>query len=298
MIGIAKLSLRCTKPTGDGHLSLTDFDLPGFIAGLQIDPLYSLSGLLVGILVGLTGVGGGSLMTPLLVLVFGVHPATAVGTDLLYAAITKTAGTVVHGAKQSVNWALVGLLSLGSIPATLTTLWFIQHFGKSDDIADVMKTVLGYALFLTAVMLLMRGVIQKLAAKRQVDAIAEHKPLHTGRRAVLTVFTGLVLGTLVSLTSVGAGALGVTALILLYPLLPTVKIVGSDIAHAVPLTFVAGAGYFFLGKVDVNLLIALLIGSIPGIIIGSMFASKVPEKVLRYLLATVLTLVGLKLVTS
>jgi uncharacterized protein len=260
--------------------------------------MYSVSGLMVGILVGLTGVGGGSLMTPLLVLMFGVHPATAVGTDLLYAAITKTAGTVVHGAKQTVNWMLVGLLALGSIPATLITLWFIQQHGKSDEIAHLMKTFLGYALFLTALMLLLRGVIQKLAAKRQTEAVVAHHPLHTGRRAVLTVVTGLVLGTLVSLTSVGAGALGVTALILLYPLLPTVKIVGSDIAHAVPLTFVAGAGYFVLGKVDVNLLVALLIGSIPGIIIGSLFAPKVPERALRYLLAVVLTLVGAKLVTS
>lgn len=279
-------------------MSMPQFDLHAFVAGLHINPLYSFSGLLVGLLVGLTGVGGGSLMTPLLVLLFHIHPATAVGTDLLYASITKGVGTVVHGAKQTINWAIVGLLALGSIPATVATLYFIQRFGKSDATSHLITTVLGYALFLTAALLLLRDLIRKMAEARQVKAEAEHKPLHTGRRAVLTIATGLVLGFLVSLSSVGAGALGVTALILLYPQLKTIKIVGSDIAHAVPLTFLAGAGYFYLGKVDVNLLIALLIGSIPGIIVGSFLAPKVPEKVLRVILAAVLSLVGLKLVTS
>ena len=281
---------------------MTQFDLPQYVAGLaanlHINPLYSISGLAVGILVGLTGVGGGSLMTPLLVLLFHVHPATAVGTDLLYAAITKGAGTVIHGFKSTINWMIVGLLALGSIPATLATLYAIHHFGKSDAMSSLITHVLGYALFVTAAMLLLRGVIRKLAEKRYEKAEIEHLPLHTGRRAILTILTGLVLGFLVSLSSVGAGALGVTALIMLYPQLPIVKIVGSDIAHAVPLTFLAGMGYFFIGNVDLNMLLSLLIGSIPGIIIGSLFAAKVPEKVLRGLLATVLTLVGLKLVTA
>ncbi|MGA9658502.1 MAG: sulfite exporter TauE/SafE family protein [Asticcacaulis sp.] len=276
---------------------MTHFDVLGFVSGLTINPLYSLSGLAVGILVGLTGVGGGSLMTPILVLLFNVHPATAVGTDLLYAAITKGVGTAIHGFKNTVNWMLVGLLALGSVPSTLITLGLIHHFGKSDSMSSLITHVLGYALFVTAVLLLLRDRIRKQAEKRQAKAIAEHKPLHTGRRAVLTIITGLVLGFLVSLSSVGAGALGVTALILLYPQLPTVKIVGSDIAHAVPLTFIAGMGYLYIGNVDLSMLVNLLIGSIPGIIVGSMLAPKVPEKVLRGILATVLTLVGFKLVT-
>ncbi len=274
------------------------FDLAAFIAGLHINPLYSISGLVVGLLVGLTGVGGGSLMTPILVLVFRIHPATAVGTDLLYAAITKSVGTAIHGGKRTVDWRMVGLLALGSIPATLLTLWGIQTFGKSQEVSLLITKVLGYALFVTATMLLLRGVIRKMAEKRREQAIEQHKPLHTGRRAVLTVLTGIVLGFLVSLSSVGAGALGVTALILLYPQLPTVRIVGSDIAHAVPLTFLAGMGYFFLGKVDPNMLLALLIGSIPGIIAGSLLAPKVPEQALRVVLAVVLTLVGWQLVTK
>jgi uncharacterized membrane protein YfcA len=271
------------------------FDFAAFLGNLHINPLYSFSGLLVGTLVGLTGVGGGSLMTPLLVLVFRIHPATAVGTDLLYAAITKSVGTAIHGRKQTIDWKMVGLLALGSIPATLLTLWGINTFGKSDATSKLITTVLGYALFLTAGLLLLRGVIRKYAADHQNT---EQRQKHSARRAVLTVLTGLVLGFLVSLSSVGAGALGVTALILLYPQLPTVRIVGSDIAHAVPLTFLAGMGYFALGKVDTVMLLALLIGSIPGIILGSFLAPKVPEKALRVLLAVVLTLVGLKLVTA
>ncbi len=280
---------------------MTQFDLPGFISGLHINPLYSFTGLLVGTLVGLTGVGGGSLMSPILVLLFGVHPATAVGTDLLYASITKAVGTGIHGTKRTIDWKIVGLLALGSIPATLLTLFGVQHCGKPEALSSLITHVLGYALFLTAVMLLLRGTIRRYAAKRQVEDLADNQG-DTGhldaRRAALTIVTGIVLGFLVSLSSVGAGALGVTALILLYPQLPTVKIVGSDIAHAVPLTFLAGAGYFFIGKVDTHMLLALLIGSIPGIIVGSMLAPKVPEKVLRIVLAAVLTLVGAKLVTG
>ncbi len=264
----------------------------------HINPLYVFSGLLVGCLVGLTGVGGGSLMTPLLVLVFRIHPATAIGTDLLYAAITKGVGTMIHGAKRTIDWRILGLLALGSIPATLITLGAIAYFGKSDALSAVITKTLGYALFITALMLVLRDFIRRAAKKRQEEAIVEDKPLHTGRRAFLTILTGLVLGFLVSLSSVGAGALGVTALILLYPQLPTVRIVGSDIAHAVPLTFLAGMGYFFIGKVDPQMLLALLCGSIPGIIIGSLLAPKLPEKALRILLATVLTLVGVKLVTA
>lgn len=277
---------------------MPQFDLAAFVAGLHINPLYSISGLVVGLLVGLTGVGGGSLMTPILVLVFGIHPATAVGTDLLYAAITKSVGTAIHGGKRTVDWKMVGLLALGSIPATLLTLWGLQTFGKSQELSHLITHVLGYALFVTATMLLLRGIIRKMAEKRREQATLDHKPLHTGRRAMLTILTGLVLGFLVSLSSVGAGALGVTALILLYPQLPIVRIVGSDIAHAVPLTFLAGMGYFFLGKVDPNMLLGLLIGSIPGIIAGSFLAPKVPEAALRVVLAVVLTLVGWQLVTK
>jgi uncharacterized membrane protein YfcA len=272
------------------------FDLSAFWANLHLNPLYSVSGLAVGLLVGLTGVGGGSLMTPILVLLFRVHPATAVGTDLLYAAITKTVGTAVHGSKRAIDWKLVGLLALGSVPATLTTVYLVQHFGTPEALSKLITLVLGYALFLTATLLLLRGKIRRYAEKRQAETPTTAEG---GKRHVfLTILTGMVLGFLVSLSSVGAGALGVTALLLLYPRLPTVRIVGSDIAHAVPLTLIAGMGYFTIGKVDVTMLTALLVGSIPGIIAGSFLAPKLPEKALRVTLAVVLSLVGLKLVTG
>ncbi|MGZ3306228.1 MAG: sulfite exporter TauE/SafE family protein, partial [Asticcacaulis sp.] len=278
------------------------FDFIAWWNGLHIDPLFSFSGLAVGMLVGLTGVGGGSLMTPILVLLFHIHPATAVGTDLLYAAITKTVGTSIHAGKRSIDWKVVGLLALGSIPATALTIYALQHMAKPDAVSHIITLALGYALFLTATLLLLRGLIRRYAEKRQKTAEAaegEGAPprSHKGR-AFLTILTGLILGFLVSLSSVGAGALGVTALILLYPRLPTLRLVGSDIAHAVPLTFIAGMGYFLVGKVDTHMLIALLLGSIPGIIIGSLLAPKLPEKALRIMLAIVLSLVGLKLVTA
>jgi len=255
----------------------------------RINPLYSLSGFLVGMLVGITGVGGGSLMTPLLVLLFGIHPATAVGTDLLYAACTKSVGTVVHGLKGSVQWPIVGLLAVGSLPATAITLAALVHLGAPSATASrLISFVLGSALLLTAVSLLFHARILAWATSRDVA-------LSPSRARWLTVATGLVLGVLVSISSVGAGALGVTALILLYPRLPTARIVGSDVAHAVPLTLAAALGHWFIGSVDWPLFGSLIVGSIPGIVLGSLIATRVPERFLRPALSAVLLLVGTKL---
>ncbi len=256
----------------------------------HIDLLYSLSGLCVGFLVGLTGVGGGSLMTPLLVLVFNVHPATAVGTDLLYAAATKSAGTLVHGLKGSVDWRVTLRLATGSVPAATITLILLHRYGMDSPRAShLIQAVLGAALLITAIALIFRPQLAALAARRR------HAP-GEARTLLLTVLTGAVLGVLVSLTSVGAGAIGVTVLLLLYPALPTVRIVGSDVAHAVPLTLLAGAGHWLLGSIDWSLLLSLLCGSLPGIAIGSMLSSRAPDALLRNLLAATLTLVGLRLV--
>lgn len=254
-----------------------------------INPLYSLAGVLVGMLVGMTGVGGGSLMTPLLVLVFGFHPVTAVGTDLLYASATKSVGTVVHGRHGSVDWRVVRRLATGSIPATLLTLFVLSRIGASaKDAGATVATVLGVALVLTAVAIFFRACIVAWAGP-WFDTIAER------RIAALTIVLGAILGTLVSLTSVGAGALGMTALLVLYPRLPVRQLVGSDIAHAVPLTLIAGAGHLWMGAVDLSLLVSLLIGSIPGIIAGSLIATRVSERVLVPVLAVTLAVVGAKL---
>jgi uncharacterized protein len=256
----------------------------------SIDPLYSLSGFVVGLLVGQTGVGGGALMTPLLILLFGVPPATAVGTDLLYASATKTVGTLVHGLNHTVRWRTVGLLASGSIPAAALTLLVISTFAVSGSATSgVISCVLGVMLWLTALSLIFRRQFLAWAGSRLLT-------IEPRRTSWLTVLTGAVIGVLVTISSVGAGALGVTALLLLYPRLPMAVIVGSDIAHAVPLTLLAGIGHWYLGSVDWTLLTSLLTGSVPGIIVGSYLCRRVPNAVLRPILATVLLMVGGRLV--
>jgi len=252
----------------------------------SLNPLYSLSGLAIGALVGFTGVGGGSLMTPLLVLLFGIHPATAVGTDLLYAGLTKISGSLVHNFNGAVDWRIVRRLASGSAPAAAATLVLLSHFGRdSKSVSEVITTVLGFALIVTAITLIFRAWLLRAVA-------ATLDRLDDRRIAALTVSLGAALGVLVSISSVGAGAIGVTALLMLYPKLPTVRIVGSDIAHAVPLTLIAGAGHWWIGSIDWALLASLLIGSIPGIAVGSALASRVPERVLRPVLAGTLALIG------
>ncbi|QQO14099.1 sulfite exporter TauE/SafE family protein [Bradyrhizobium diazoefficiens] len=255
----------------------------------MIDPLYVASGFGVGLLVGMTGVGGGSLMTPLLILLFGVHPATAVGTDLLYAAATKTGGSVVHGWSRSVHWPAVLRLAGGSIPAsalTLLVLWKLDL--KNDSERSLVNLVLCFALVLTATSLIFRKSIMERYRNR-LEQVDERTT------AIATVVTGIVLGVLVSISSVGAGAVGVSVLLLLYPRQPIATIVGSDIAHAVPLTLVAGMGHWALGDVDWGLMGVLLLGSLPGIVVGSFSATRVPETVLRLTLACVLFLVAGKI---
>ncbi|APH53925.1 Permease [Granulibacter bethesdensis] len=255
----------------------------------HIDPVYLLSGLGVGFLVGMTGVGGGSLMTPLLVLLFGVHSQTAVGTDLLFAAVTKSVGTSVHGFSRTIDWAVVRRLASGSVPASAgTLLWLHSHGGLGPDISRMMAYVLGSALLLTAGSLFFRPWLHRIAGTRR-------KPLPPGLVALLTVLFGICLGMLVSLSSVGAGAIGVTVLIALYPELPMVRIVGSDVAHAVPLTLIAGLGHWMLGAVDTNLLLSLLTGSLPGVIVGALLSSRIPADILRPVLGCILTVVGLRL---
>jgi len=255
----------------------------------MIDPLYVASGFGVGLLVGMTGVGGGSLMTPLLILLFGVHPSTAVGTDLLYAAATKTGGSIVHGWSRSVHWPAVLRLACGSIPAsalTLLVLWKLDL--RSDTERSLVNVVLCFALLLTATSLIFRKALME-RYRKSLERVDERTT------AVATVVTGIVLGAVVSISSVGAGAVGVTVLLLLYPRLPMASIVGSDIAHAVPLTLVAGVGHWALGDVDWGLMGVLLMGSLPGIVVGSYSATRVPEPVLRLTLASVLFVVAGKI---
>jgi uncharacterized protein len=251
--------------------------------------LYTISGFAVGLLVGMTGVGGGSLMTPILILLFGIHPAAAVGTDLLHAAATKTAGSVVHGLKGSIDWTVVRRLAIGSVPMTIVTIAAMSLFDINGNTGrNLVNAVLTLALVATAIALVFRGRI----VARYADRLGRLAPRQV---ATLTTVVGGVLGTVVSLSSVGAGAIGVTCLLLLYPKLPAVKIVGSDIAHAVPLTLVAGLGHWLLGSFDLQVFGLLILGSVPGIVLGSYAAVRLPEPALRVVLAATLLVVAAKL---
>ena len=260
-----------------------------------MDWFYTFSGFLVGFIVGMTGVGGGSLMTPLLVLVFGVAPATAVGTDLLYAALTKLGGSWAHSRRGTVDWRVVRLLATGSLPAAVLSILILKGLALDEQLLKSLITgVLSAALLLTALALLLKPWLQKLASSP--DGVAYE--LHAHHLPGATILTGALLGVLVTISSVGAGALGVVVLLFLYPRLPMARIVGTDIAHAVPLTLIAGLGHAALGTVDFGLLGSLLLGSLPGIYLGSHLGVKISERILRPILATMLMLIGGRLLLA
>jgi uncharacterized protein len=257
-----------------------------------MDWTHSLAGALVGLMVGTTGVGGGSLMAPILILLLGVAPTTAVGTDLWFAAATKAVGGSVHHKFGQPDWKVVRLLCYGSIPAAAVTIFFLSSFELKQVKDGLIMQALAGILILTAIGMLARGPIQNFALGLKDATRARFKT----NQPALTVLAGIFLGTLVTLTSVGAGALGTTILLALYPLrMRAAKLVGTDIVHAVPLTLVAGMGHLWLGHVDFRLLGALLIGSVPGVIIGSLLSTRLPENFLRPIIASVLGLSALKL---
>ncbi len=260
------------------------------------DFAFIFAGFTVGLVVGLTGVGGGSLMTPLLIFVFGVKPHLAIGTDLLFAAFTKMGGTIQLARARVVDWRIVGQTALGSIPAALITLYALQRLGPANPaMQTLMTTTLGVALLLTASAMLYKALRGKaspahIAPERLAQAT---RPRHWA----LPILFGAVIGALVTLTSVGAGAIGVIVLMLLYPALPLPRIVAADIAHAVPLTLVAGLGHASIGSVDWLLLAKLLAGSLPGIWLGTQLMRKTPERAIRSLLSVLLAYAGAKLIS-
>jgi uncharacterized membrane protein YfcA len=259
------------------------------------DLAYVFAGFAVGLVVGLTGVGGGSLMTPLLIFGFGIKPYLAVGTDLLFAAFTKMGGTVNMARRGMVPWSVVASLSAGSIPAALATLYVLHRIGPADPaVQKTMTLTLGVALLLTALATLYKALRGKQTPRdlSKQDFERALRPRHWA----LPLLLGALIGVMVTLTSVGAGAIGVTALMLLYPLLPLPRIVAADIAYAVPLTLVAGLGHASLGSVDWPLLAKLLAGSLPGIWLGSQLVHKTPERAIRSLLSLLLAYAGAKLI--
>ena len=258
-----------------------------------MDPLFIVSGFVVGFVVGMTGVGGGSLMTPILVLGFGIKPVVAVGTDLLYAAITKSGGIFVHHKHGNIQWRIVSLLSIGSIPASLIALLYLKHLDGQDINYDhVIMSTLSVALILTAIFLLTGSYLQSLSKHESFRFV---KLAHERYRKHITIFAGVMIGLLVTVSSVGAGAIGAAILFFLYPELKTIKIAATDLAHAIPITAIAGLGHAHIGTVNYVLLGSLLIGSLPGIYLGSHFGTLLPEKIMRPLLATLLLLIGMKL---
>lgn len=250
---------------------------------------YTVAGVLVGFAVGVTGVGGGSLMTPILILGFGFPPAQAVGTDLLYAAGTKSFGVWLHGRQRTVAWRVVGLLVAGSIPGALVTVAVLHGVGINETVERVMVVTLGAAIMVTALLTLFR---QRVISFGRRDDTPVMRGLHRRLRVPLTVLGAFALGVLVTLSSVGAGVLGTALLFWLYPRLPAIKIVGSDIAYAVPLTLVAGLGHISLGTTDFAVLGYLLLGSLPGIYLGTRLGYRLPDGVLRPVVACLLLLIG------
>lgn len=244
---------------------------------------YICAGAAVGLAVGITGVGGGSLMTPLL-LILGIPPHIAIGTDLMYAGIAKSTGVVMHAKRGNVNWKIVFAMAAGSLPASFLTVWALSRFEKPDHYQEILTSSLGLMLVVTAAVILFRSKLTK--------ALNIHVSEKMGTKIIF--LCGFVLGILVTLTSVGAGALGTAIMMILFPLMRAKNIVGTDLAHAVPLTLVAGIGHLLLGNVDYTLLVALLIGSIPTIYIGTRIASHVPNHILQPILATALLSFGVK----
>ncbi len=254
-----------------------------------MDGIAVLSGFGVGAIIGMTGVGGGSLMTPLLLSVFKLHPALAIGTDLWFAGLTKTSGAIAHHRHGQVDWRIAGLLLAGSIPASLATIALMHVTGVTAGWSHALTLTLGIALLLTAVTVAYRRAWHALGLRIERFVPQE-------RKATLTVACGLLLGVLVSLSSIGAGAIGATLILLLYPRMNARYVVGTDIAHAVPLTLVAGIGHATLGHVDWALLALLLIGSLPGIWLGAQLARKLPEALVRTLLCASLVTAGVKVI--
>lgn len=260
-----------------------------------MDWINPVAGFVVGLLVGITGVGGGSLMTPLLVLVFGMAPAAAVGTDLWFAAITKLVGGTVHHQRGGVDWQVVRRLAMGSLPAAVLTLVWLHASGLGPVKQGLILHMLGVVLVLTALAMLLKKQLHAVGQRLRSSAPERFK----GVQPPLTVLAGALLGFLVTLTSVGAGALGTVMLVYLYPfrMTPT-RLVGTDIVHAIPLTMVAGMGHLWMGNVDLPLLGQLLLGSIPGIVLGSLVGTRTSELYLRRAIAAVLVAVGAKLLLA
>ena len=253
---------------------------------------YTAAGFLVGFLIAGTGVGGGSVMSPLLIGLFGLSPAAAVGTDLLFAAGAKGLATVFHGSRGSVHWGIVGLLASGSIPATALTLAGLRIFGVAHGDQSVIVIVLGLTISLTGVLTLARRPIRHWAKRAGAGHL---RSLLMRHRRAATVLAGVVIGTLVTLSSVGGGVIGTMAVFLLYPELAAVSVVGTELAHALLLTTLAGLGQWVIGTPNLAVTLWLLLGAVPGVYLGTTFGLRLPDRALRPVIAGLLVIAGVGL---
>ena len=262
----------------------------------NLEYTYTIAGFFVGFIIGMTGVGGGSLMTPILVFFFGIKPAMAVGTDLLYAAITKSGGILAHHRNKTIDWKIVGLMALGSIPSSFISVLILKQMNAAGINHDrIITLTLSVALILTSMALLFKEQLKKFSKDESSTAV---RLLHQRFIKPVTVLAGALIGVLVTFSSVGAGALGAAFLLFLYPQLRAITIVGTDLAHAVPITTIAGLGHAHIGTVDYLLLGSLVIGSLPGIYLGSHIGKFLPDRLIRPLLACLLLLIGIRMVAA
>lgn len=251
----------------------------------------SLAGLGVGFVVGLTGMGGGALMTPILVLFFGINPLTAVSSDLMASLFMKPFGASVHARRGTVNMKLVRWLVIGSVPAAFAGVVVLKALG-GDDLQDDLKVLLGAALIVASVSIVIRQQIQQRRAHAAPVDGAQHRIV---LRPVPTIVIGVVGGFIVGMTSVGSGSLMIVMLLLLYPTLSAGQLVGTDLVQAIPLVAAAAFGHLLFGDFELGLTVALLIGAIPGVIVGARISSRAPDRVIRPILVVVLALSGAKL---
>ncbi len=267
------------------------------ILGIELVPV--LFGLLVGFLVGLTGVGGGSLMTPFLIAVLGVPAPTAVGTDMVYATATKMTGSVQHYRQRSVNLEVAVFLGLGSIPASLLGVWTLEWIKVAYDaetVRSIMITIIAATLVLVGASLIFKAFLPERWVRSRQTAW-DGKTSMSPKRRLFTVLFGATGGYLVGLTSIGSGSVMAVILLLLYPLAPAI-VVGTDIAHATVLSLVTGFAHLLNGNVDLPLVGTLLLGSIPGVLVGSRLAPRLPGRPLTIILAIMLVFVGARLLLS
>jgi uncharacterized protein len=267
-----------------------------------MDPTIVIAGLIVGVLVGLTGMGGGALMTPVLVLLFGVQPLAAVSSDLVVSLFMKPVGGLVHLRHGTVHFPLVKWLCVGSVPAAFGGVLLLRALGDGDGVQDVVKFALGIALLLAVVTMATRGLIDlrrhgrswRAGAGPRSEADSEGLTV----KVLPTVLVGVIGGVVVGMTSVGSGSLIIVLLLVLYPRLRAGQLVGTDLVQAVPLVAAAALGHALFGEVQLGLTVALLVGAIPGVWIGARLSSRAPQMVVRRALALVLLASGLKLVNA